>query len=57
VDAAIDRDFNKALQDFEVVLDALVHPPGILVFYPGTVVDLKLQDADCRADLLQSMDI
>lgn len=57
MDAVIDRDFHKALEDFEVVLDALVYPPGILVFCPGTVVGLKLQEADYRPDLLQSMDI
>jgi hypothetical protein len=55
-DVVINKNFHEALQDCEVVLDALVHPPGILVFCPGTVVDLKLQEADYGEDLLQSMD-
>ena len=57
VNAVIDGNFHEALQELEVVLDALVCPPEILVFCLGTVVDLKLQEADYRADLLQSMDI
>jgi hypothetical protein len=56
MDAVINRTFREALQDFEVVLGALVYPPGILVFCPGSVVDLELQDADYGEDLLQSMD-
>lgn len=56
VNAVIDGNFHEALQELKVVLDALVCSPRILVFCPRTVVDLKLQEADYRADLLQSMD-
>lgn len=47
-----DGNSDTALQELEVVVDSLVYPPGILVFFPGMVVDLKLQQADCKADLL-----
>lgn len=51
-----DEYFHKALQDLKVVIDILVYPPGILVFCLGTIVGLKLREADHMVDLLQSMD-
>lgn len=57
VNSVIDGNFHEALQELQVVLDALVCPPEILVFCHGTVVDLKLQEANYRADLFQPMDI
>lgn len=57
VNAVIDGNFHEALQELQVVLDAVVCPPEILVFCHGTVGDLKLQEANYRADLFQPMDI
>lgn len=51
-----DEYFHKALEDLKVVVNVLVYPPGILVFCPGAVVNLELQEADYRVDLLQSID-